>query len=407
MSGLTMSVTKKLRRATRRCSLAPLLLLLLGAPLRAEIYPLEMALEAALNRASAEPAAAQPEAGSWLAGLPSISLAYYDSQESQGTDEAEVILALPFKSPTRRRLDNSLSALDSDLEAANSNYLRWVYSGLVRERAWAWRLAEIHQQALEDKRRVLETLNTRIQRLAEGGAVPAYQGLIVQRQLLQLALDSATVVSDVEAAQAAFAALTGNATPPANLSEPGAPPDALDYSAHPALQWLERGYAQQQQLLALNTPANSDWTLGVVARDFDSPAFSERQFGLTVEVPLNFAAIQNAGNLSARRVAAREYQLERDQLALSLRAEWEALQAEAASLRRREAIFDEAEELADRIQAQLERLDASSELESELLLQRMLDVLDTRAAARLNQAQIGRNGARLRQVAGTTLGSDG
>jgi hypothetical protein len=383
------------------------LALLAILPLRpavAQSTPLQAALDSALARADMAGEDTLPEAGSWLAGLPSVMVAYYDSQEDQGTDEAELIFNLPFKSPARRRLDAGFDALDGGLAGASEAHRRWVYSGLVRERVWAHRLTALRLAAAEEKRTLLNTLSARIQRLAERGAVPLYQGLIVERERLAAELAAVTLASERDAASAAYATLTGSRDVPADLSEPGALPDAPDYATHPALLLLDRRNDQQQQLLALDAPENTDWNLGLVARDFDGPAgFNDRQYGLSVELPLGFTGIQNTGNLSARRAASREYLLERDRLSLALRVEWEALRAEAALLQRRQAILAEAVALADRIETQLERLDATSEVESELLLQRLLDVLDTRAEASLTDALIGQNEARLRQAAGRSL----
>jgi hypothetical protein len=364
---------------------------------------LQVAVDSAVARADTLGEDALPEAGSWLAGLPSVMVAYYDSTEDQGTDEAEVILNLPFKSPARRRLDAGFEALDGGLAGASEAHRRWVYSGLVRERAWDHQLAVLRLAAAEEKRTLLETLSARIQRLAERGAVPVYQGLIVERERLAAELEAATLASERDAARAAWATLTGTGDVPGDLSEPGSAPDAPDYAAHPALLLLDRRNDQQQQLLALDAPQNADWNLGLVARDFDGPGFDDRQFGLSVELPLGFPGIQNTGNLSARRAVSRDYLLERDRLSLALRSEWEALRAEAELLQRRRQLLGEAVALADRIEGQLERLDATNEVESELLLQRLLDVLDTRAEASLTDALIGRNQARLRQAAGRSL----
>lgn len=379
------------------------ILLCLAGPAAAQITDLEAALETALAQADTHGEDALPEAGSWLAGLPSVMVAYYDSTESEGTDEAEVILNLPFKSPARRRLDAGFETLDGGLAGASEAHRRWVYSGLVREHAWAYRLADLRLSATQEKRSLLETLSARIQRLAERGAVPVYQGLIVERERLAVELEAATLASERHAARAAWVTLTGTDNVPGDLSEPGSPPDAPDYATHPALLLLDRRNDQQQQLLALNAPQNTDWNLGLVARDFDGPGFDDRQLGLSVELPLGFTGIQNTGNLSERRAVSRAYLLERDRLSLALRSEWEALNAEAALLQRRQEILGEALALADRIQAQLERLDATNEVESELLLQRLLDVLDTRAEASVTDALIGRNQARLRQAAGRSL----
>ncbi len=398
-----LSASLSLRACPRRFFAALVVQFLLMLPAAAQAAGLQAAVDAALARADTVGEDALPEAGSWLAGLPSVMVAYYDSSESAGTDEAEVILNLPFKSPARRRLDAGFEALDGGLAGASESHRRWVYSGLVRERAWAHELATLRLQAAEEKQTLLETLSARIQRLAERGAVPLYQGLIVERERLAVELETATLASERDAARAAWATLTGTGELPADLSEPGAVPAAPDYAAHPALLLHDRRNDQQQQLLALDAPENADWNLGLVARDFDGPGFDDRQFGLSLELPLGFTGIQATGNLSARRAVSRDYLLERDRLSLALRSEWEALRAEAALLQRRQALLAEAVALADRIQAQLERLDATNEMESEVLLQRLLDVLDTRAEAGLTDALIGQNQARLRQAAGRSL----
>lgn len=390
-------------RRTRSLPAIAALLTLLAGPLQARESALQDALEAALARAASAETSSLSAAGDWLSGLPSFTVAYYDSNERLGTDEAELILSLPFKSAARRRLDDSLQALDGELAGVREAHRRWVYSGLVRERAWALRLADLREAAIADKLALLTDLSARIRRLAERGAVPAYRGLIVEREVLAMQLESARLSSERHAALAAWEALTGSRTIPAELTEPDAPPGAMNFEDHPALQLLDQVNRQQQTLLALDAPGTAGWNLGLVARNFDGPEFTDRQYGVSLDLPLSFTGVENAGNLSARRSASREYLLERDRLLLALRSEWERLRAEAELLRRRQQLLLEAEQLADRIQAQLERLDASSELEAELLLQRMLDVLDTRAEASLTGALIGRNDARLRQAAGRSL----
>lgn len=404
------SIPVRGRRATAALLTFPLLAIpllamafLLARPAVAESAGLQAAVESALARADTYGEDTLPESGSWLAGLPSVMVAYYDSRKSEGTDEAEVIVNLPFKSPARRRLDAGFDSLDGGLAAASEVHRRWVYSGLVRERAWDYQLAALRLSAAKEKQTLLETLSARIQRLAERGAVPVYQGLIVERERLAAELEAAGLASERETTRAAWATLTGTDDVPDDLSEPGSAPDAPDYAAHPALLLLDRRNDQQQQLLALGAPENADWNLGFVARDFDGPGLDDRQFGLSVELPLGFTGIQNTGNLSARRAASRDYLLARDRLSLALRAEWEALRAEAGLLQRRQELLGDAVVLVDRIEAQLERLDATNEVESELLLQRLLDVLDTRAEAGLTDALIGRNQARLRQAAGRAL----
>jgi len=378
-------------------------LLSLSAPVGAQEPSLEDALESALALAADSERLAPEDGGDWLSGLPSLTVAYYDSREQLGTDEAEAILNFPLKGTARRRLDGELQELDAELAAAGEAHRRWVYSGLVRERAWGVRLADLRLAAAGEKRTLLEGLEARIARLAEQGVVPEYRSLIVRQSLLEAALESAVLASERDAERLAFAALTGLQTVPTDLSEPVAPPQAPDWANHPALRMQQLTRAQEQQLLALDAPAIGNWNLGLVARNFDGPEFTDRQFGVSLEVPLGFTEVRSAGNVSTRRWAERTFRLERDRLMLAVREEWQTLQAEAALLQRRREILSEAEELTVRIESQLSRLKANNEMEAEILLQRMLNVIETRAEARMTDALIGRNEARLRQAAGRSL----
>ena len=47
---------------------------------------------------------------------------------------------LPIKAAEQRRADANLVDLDSQLASTSKNYQRWLFSGQVRERAWAERL---------------------------------------------------------------------------------------------------------------------------------------------------------------------------------------------------------------------------------------------------------------------------
>ncbi|HBO14635.1 MAG TPA: hypothetical protein DD491_17770, partial [Halieaceae bacterium] len=170
----------------------------------------------------------------------------------------------------------------------------------------------------------------------------------------------------------------------------------------PALIRLEAARAQETTQLSLSAPATASWNLSLIAREFEGPQLTEDQYGLAVEMPLNFLGTQSSSNRSQQGAARRDYLIARDQLWLSLRREWDTLRAEARHLDRRRELLGEAAVLADRIEAQVTALEASNEIEAELRLQRLLDVLDTRAALARTDALIGRNAARLRQAAGRT-----
>ena len=389
----------RLHRPPRLC----LWLALLTVGPTAGAATLEDALTGALERAGPLEETELPAASSWLSGVPTLSASYVDSQEPLGTDEAEVSLNLPIKSAARRRLDGELEAQASDSAAAAAAYRRWLYAGQVREAAWTHRLAALDLAAARERHSLLAGLNERLGRLADSGAIPRYTALITARSLIdaELAVDEAERALAREATL--FQSLTGLSSLPADLAEASPPPTAPDWQRHPALRRLEAARAQEATQLALSAPATASWNLSLIAREFEGPQLTEDQYGLAIEMPLNFLGTQSSSNRSQQSAARRDYLIARDQLWLSLRRQWDTLRAEAAHLERRRALLGEAAVLADRIEAQVTALEASNEIEAELRLQRLLDVLDTRAALARTEALIGRNAAGLRQAAGRPL----
>ncbi|HKK22424.1 MAG TPA: hypothetical protein VJ947_01965, partial [Pseudohaliea sp.] len=235
------------------------------------------------------------------------------------------------------------------------------------------------------------------------GAVPRYTALITRRSLVdaELAVDQAR--RGLAREEGIFLELTGLAAVPGDLAEAGTVPEIPAWESHPALRRLEAARAEEASILALSAPATASWNLSLVARELDNPGLTQDQYGVAVEMPLNFLGTQSSSNRSQQGSARRDYLLARDQLWLDLRRRWDTLRSEARHLDRRRELLTEAAALADRIEAQVTALEASNEIEAELRLQRLLDVLDTRAALARTDALIGRNAARLRQAAGRTL----
>jgi hypothetical protein len=389
------------------CQLSPRLacatLLLFAGQVGAASITLEDALASTLRRAPETEDGQLPAASDWLAGVPTVSASYIDSRQALGTDELEVSLNLPIKSAGRRRLDRELENLKDHYASAIHNYRRWIYSGLIRERAWGHRLAEVDLAAAEDKQALLTELAERFDRLAASGAIPRYSSLIVERARLdaEMAVDAARL--DVERERDAFIALTGLASVPGDLSESAPVPSAPNYSQHPALQRMELARDREAAVLALSAPDKASWNLSLVARNFDGPQFNEQQIGLAVEAPLNFLGTQSSSNRSQRSAAQLDYLLARDQFWLEVRNRWQALAVERSHLQRRRELLERAATVADQIEAQVSALESSNEIEGEIRLQRMLDVLDTRASLARTEALIERNVAQRHQAAGGSL----
>ncbi|MEE4660965.1 MAG: hypothetical protein V2J89_10865 [Halieaceae bacterium] len=364
---------------------------------------LKDALAGALARAQIEKPDVSDDSSSWLAGIPSLTASYIDSQESLGTDEAEVMLNLPIKSRSRRRLDNQLADISTRLEHAGNQYQRWLYSGLVRERAWAARLAQVELHAAEEKLATLSSLEQRSAQLSSSGALPAYASLIIQRELVSARMTLDAREADLETRLADYRALTGLNTLPADLSENNTVPGELVYAEHPAMRRLEQARAQEAALLALSAPDSASWNLALVARNFEGPTLEEEQYGMQIQMPLNFLGTKTTGNSSEIRSSRRDFMLARDELWLNLKQQWETTEVQARHLHSRMTLLNQAVALDKRIESHILALRAGNEIEDEILLQRLLDVVDTRAELAITRELVDRNKARLRQAAGWSL----
>lgn len=348
--------------------------------------------------------AADPSVGRGLLGaLPVVSALHVQSDLDRGTDETELSLNLPLKSGLRRQLDESLSGLETRLELANRNYRVWYFSGLIREAVWAHRLASMQIDQARERVQLLSELEARAKLQVEAGALPEYGLLLTGQERL----DAELLLAEREAAQRAaamrFRAVTGLPAVPEDIAETAPVPERPDYAAHPQLTMLELGLQQTRALAGLTNPQAANWNLALVARDFAGPGPDERQYGVAVDVPLGLVDVRNRGVESQKAAAQRDFSRQRDEARLAIRREWQSLQSDAERLRTRRVLLRKSARLGEQIEAQLLSLRTANEVEIELVLRRLLEVLDRRGELALIEPEIHRNAARQRQAAGHSL----
>ncbi len=338
-----------------------------------------------------------------LGGLPVLSALHVQSDLDRGTDETELSLSLPVKSGLRRQLDESLSGLESRLAQANREYRAWYFSGLIRETVWAHRLATVQIAQARQRMQLLSELESRAELQAQAGSLPEYGLLLVRQERL----DAELLLTDREAAQREaalrFRAVTGLPAVPSDIAETAPVPERPGYAAHPRLLLLALGQKQSRAIAGLADPQAANWNLSLVARDFAGPGEDERQVGLAVDVPLGLIEIKNRGAESQKAAADRDFVRQRDEVRLEIRREWQALQSDAERLRTRQSLLRKSAQLGEQIEAQLLALGMSNEVEAELVLRRLIDVLDRRSELALIEPQRQRNAARQRQTAGQSL----
>ena len=397
------------RHSAPVCLLA-LLLALIAAPqllIAQSISDLTLqdALAAAMTQSNAGEQRGTPpyHTSSWLAGLPSLSLSYLDSDERYGTDEAEVSLNLPVKSGRRRNADKQLGALALELDEINQRQRTLYYSGLIREAVWSYRLVDTRRRFAADKRQLLLELERRQSELVAASAASQYSLLLLQMELVDVEIAQQDYLHESRRWLDRYRGITGLGTLPSDIREPTAPTDHFQSDQQPQLRNLELAHRQRLQLLRAGSAQASDWNLSLHAKNLDTAGYDEQQYGLAVEIPLSALPVSRQAENSEWRNAQRDYLLARDQLLRKVNDSWEKLLLEQETLRQKQLLLDRSNTLAGRIAAQLSQLQASNEIAQEILLRRMMGAIDTRTEVAVNQVLIDQNNAMLRQAAGISL----
>lgn len=364
------------------------------------------ALAAALQRdksAAAGTATPPYQASSWLADLPSLNLSYLGSDERYGTDETELSVNLPVKSGVRRSADGKLESLAAELDEAGLRQRELYYSGLIREAVWSYRLADAQRRFAADKRQVLLAMEQRQKDLFAASAVTEYPLLLLQTELLNVEMAQQDYLHEARRWLQRYNQVTGLGTLPADIAETAPARESFQPGLQPQLRLLELGHRQRQQLLRANSPQAADWNLSLTAKNLDTAGYDEQQYGLGLEIPLSGLDVARQSDNAEWRLAERDYLQSRDQLLNEAFGSWERLLNTQEILRTRQGLLEQSEQLATRIADQLAQLQANNEIAQEIVLRRMMDAIDTRAAVAINKILIDQNKAMLRQAAGISL----
>jgi len=364
-------------------------------------------IDSALKRASVtgteDPG---PDSSRWLGAVPTLSISQTESRDAFGTDETELALNLPLRSPARARADARLRTIDAGLTAARQAVRRLFYSGLIREAWWSYRLASLELDGVNDRIELLQDLVERQERLANAGNLPAFSLLLVRRELISARSEAVRLDSELSRWQERYAQITGFPPRAHQASDPGALPTlpSVDHAAdHPTLVLLALEWERQRALLDADTSAADDWVLGLVGRRQNMPGFTDDQIGITLEIPLSFAPVISQSERSDRRAASREHLQSREEFLAEIESRSTGLRVERVALEAELDLLQDAVRLDDQIAEQLSALASGSAIESELLLRRRLDLLTTRLQIRLTEARLGQNLDLMRQTLGVPL----
>jgi hypothetical protein len=363
-------------------------------------------LQVALQRDAVAPEAAgspQYQASAWLAGLPSLGVSYLESNERNGVDETEVSLNLPIKSGRRRDADRALQSLSAEMDELSRLQRELYFSGQIREALWSCRIAEARSRFALEKKQLLQQMEQRQQALLAANASSAYALLLVQKEIVNAEIKQQEYQQEQRQWQLRYRQITGLGGLPALIEEP--PIDQGDFSVgqHPKMRALDAANEQQRQLLLADSSLAADWQVSVNAKNLSAGDYDEDQYGLSVEMPLSFIKMQSQAGNSEWQTAYRQYSVASERLSSELHSRWQLLSGESQTLRNKQTLLARSSRLSTRIKEQLASLLESNEIGQDIALRRMLETIDTRAAAHTNQLLINQNNAMLRQAAGIPL----
>ena len=339
----------------------------------------------------------------WLAALPSVSFSYMDSNKQDGSNEAQVSLNLPIKSGVQRRADKQLKRLSAAHELVSKQLEQLYFSGLIREAAWSYRVAEVKRNSADRKLKLLNKLVEQYQQLLAANAVSEYSLLLIEKELMVVQIEQQGHQQQLKRWLQQFQIVTGLGSIPAVITEPQV--NSQDYllAQHPQLQLLELAWSHKQQVLMASSNQATPWNVSLVAKNIDSAEFEEDQYGIEIEIPLSFINAPSQSHNSEWRLERRNFTMAVDELRQELQHSWDLLAGESVLLQRKNILLARSGELSARITRRASELEAANELGQELILRQMIEAIDAKAAIAINQILIEQNNAMRRQAAGIPL----
>ncbi|MEH6557599.1 MAG: TolC family protein [Oceanicoccus sp.] len=345
----------------------------------------------------------QYRSSSWLAALPSISLSYLNSDNREGTDEAELSLNLPIKSYSQRRIDKKLQTLVDEYKAISIQQKRVYLSGFIREAIWSYKVAQVQRQSASKKSHLLKQLAQQYQDLFTAKSISEYSLLRVQKEWFDAQLNELEYQQELQRWLQQYHAITGLGSIPDDIVEDAINTSNFSLEQHPQLRLLIMAWSQKQQMMLASGNQSAPWNVALTARNVDSPDFQDDQYGIGVEIPLSFIDMSSESQKGEWQRERQSFDMSRDELRLGLQRRWNMLVNESTTLRKKSELLRHSSELSKRLAQQSKAFRAFREIGEELVLRQLIDAVDAQASLELNKIYIQQNNAMLRQAAGISL----
>ncbi|WP_445425580.1 TolC family protein [Alishewanella sp. HL-SH06] len=342
-----------------------------------------------------------PWISTWLADAPVLSAGLLNSRSQGGSDEIELALNLPLKSPSRVRLDEDVLDNQQRLTASLLAYRRWFASGLVRDTVWQIVLERKRQQLLTEQLDIYQHFIEKLRSPGQASEMQSYHQYLYQQGATELALEQLDSAARLLIAQQQLQQLTGQANLPNMTAEE--PTADFQLVQHPRLQLLLLQEQQLQLQQQANSPANSAWQLTTRVKRVNNAEQNDNQIGLQLDIPLTIGEQSNQLANSTFQLDYQQWlndysdsQREIEQQHSAARTELKTQQAQLALLKNDDALRRQAK-------ASLLLLLERQEINADVAQQRLQQLLQAELQLVLLEIQVQASIAKLNQTAGVML----
>jgi len=343
------------------------------------------------------------QATTWLASSPTLGVNYLKSDQTQGTDELELSLNLPFKSALQTEIDDDLIHSSKTLQLLFTLNQSLYFSGLIRTQLWDIKIAKTKMSNIEKKLTFLARLEKQYQQLAQSSQITKYPLLLIQQEVLDAKIALLEHDESLSSLMQQYQLLTGLGYLPQNIEEEDLITEKLLMTAHPKIKKLDQEWFEFERNLQLSTNKSEPWNLSLSAKRLDNSNLNETQVGIGIEVPITFLSIEKQSLSNEWQREKNNYDLARSTQLITLQQQFQWLLSQQKSLAQKQSLLEQSKSLSKAIIHETQLLIDANQIEQGQALRRMLNAFNTKSQLSLNQLFLLENIAMLRQSAGISL----
>jgi len=232
----------------------------------------------------------------WLQGPITLQASALPSHSTEGTDEYEVGVFLPFKPPSVREIDRQQSQLARTVSAMQAQRFSLLVSGLVRQALWKRVMAQTNYDGLLRKQAWITALDNTMEAYLESGEIDRATYLRWQQEKLshKLAVKQASIT--LKSAVDYYHHTVGTDALPTEVVEDVAKNASSLLQHHPELRLIALSQQQLDINYDLADQSLSPWTLGLIARQLRGPAGNENLLGVNINIPISSSGTTTAND---------------------------------------------------------------------------------------------------------------